>query len=329
MTTTTTTHPDCFLQVRFTKCENSALDPAIYTIAISAGASGDLDAATGQNVHNSGVDWIVKRTFTKLQSLHLLMSLQLGQRYGKVPFPDSLFTTAPARMPLLQAWLQEAVALVPYLPETAREKATSLLGARLATQSTSFAHAGPSVSGGSADGVGGAAPIGVVRGASHPDRSDKIVLKIPVGPSNTNVKRVLLPSAGLTVSFSLGHNSVVFFLSLAQPPHPHPITHTLQSLSRSLNQSSSPSTSTHLAQPPHPLHPAHPPTQSLSRSLNPSPSPSTSTHLAQPPSYSVISILTHPSLPSLRPPAQPLRLSGARIRTHTHSPTHSLISRGD
>ena len=103
----------------------------------------------------------------------------LGVLSPQVPFPDSLFTTATARMSLLQAWLQEAIALVPYLPGVAaQEKATSLLGARLALRSDS------------------PTPAGATVGAD----ADVEKLIIPVGPSSSNVKRVHLPSAGLKVS---------------------------------------------------------------------------------------------------------------------------------
>lgn len=165
-------------RVRFTKCESPLVDAAVYTIAISSG--------TSESFLESGADWIIQRTFSKLQGVNAVFQNDLGERYTKSPFPDSLFTTAVTRMPLLQAWLQDAIELVPYCNETAQQKVALLLGARMAARDNT-PQGSPKKAGASASLVDVEPLIG--------ER-----LRIPVGPSRSNTKRVQLPLNGLVVN---------------------------------------------------------------------------------------------------------------------------------
>jgi len=163
-------------RVRFTKCESPLVDAAVYTITISSAAT--------ESCMDSSADWIVERTFARLQAIHSLLKVELGEIYSKEPFPDALFSTAAGRMPKLQAWLQDAVALVPFCRPKAQGEIISLLGARLAAAATSeapVAAAGPAALG----------PLDAPQGER---------LRIPVGASPTNSKRVRLPLPDLIVS---------------------------------------------------------------------------------------------------------------------------------
>ena len=85
------------LKVRISNIEEFKLSEAAYTIAVTS----------------SKGDWIVSKTYSDCKGLHEHVVKGLGKDSG---FPDSFFTSAKKRQPLLESWLQGVLQSVTYMP---------------------------------------------------------------------------------------------------------------------------------------------------------------------------------------------------------------------